>query len=134
MPRAPVRVFPSPAAIGEQVAHLVLTRIEKARWGDKRFVLGCPTGRTPRPIYRALARRLAEKPEDLSHVVLVMMDEYLVSAGSGYKYASARNPWSCHLFSRVEIADRLNASHVATTSRPFPRSGRLLLCPTTELP
>ncbi len=91
MPRTPVRVFPSPDAIGEQVAHLVLTRIEKARWGDKRFVLGCPTGRTPRPIYRALSRQLAEKPEDLSHVVLVMMDEYLVAVGSGYKYSSARN-------------------------------------------
>ena len=109
-----MRVFPSPDAIGEHVAQLVLTRIEKARWGDKRFVLGCPTGRTPGPIYRALARHLAEKPEDLSHVVLVMMDEYLVAAGSGYKYASARNPWSCHHFARVEIADRLNASLLAT--------------------
>jgi glucosamine-6-phosphate deaminase len=114
MSRAPVRVFPSPDAIGEQIARLVLTRIEKARWGDKRFVLGCPTGRTPRPIYRALARQLAEKPEDLSHVVLVMMDEYLVAVGSGYEYASARKPWSCHHFARVEIADRFNASLLAT--------------------
>jgi glucosamine-6-phosphate deaminase len=110
MPRTPVRVFPSPDAIGEQVARLLLTRIEKARWDDERFVLGCPTGRTPRPIYRALARQLAEKPGDLSHVVLVMMDEYLVAAGSGYKYASSRKPWSCHHFARVEIADRLNSS------------------------
>lgn len=113
MPRTPVRLFPSPDAIGEQVARLLLTRIEKARWADKRFVLGCPTGRTPRPIYRALARQLAQKPEDLSHVVLVMMDEYLVAAGSGYKYASSREPWSCHHFARVEIADRLNAPLLA---------------------
>jgi glucosamine-6-phosphate deaminase len=109
-----VGVFPSPDAIGEHVAQLVLTRIEKARWGDKRFVLGCPTGRTPGPIYRALARQLADKPADLSNVVLVMMDEYLVAAGSGYKYASSRNPWSCHHFARVEIADRLNAPLLAT--------------------
>jgi glucosamine-6-phosphate deaminase len=118
MSRARVRVFPSPDAIGDHVAHLLLTRIEKARWGDKRFVIGCPTGRTPRPIYRALARQLAGKPEDLSNVVLVMMDEYLVAAGSGYKYASARNPWSCHHFARVEIADRLNASLMATQRLP----------------
>lgn len=104
-----MRVFPSPDAIGEQVAHLVLARIDRARWADKRFVLGCPTGRTPRPIYRALARQLAEKPEDLSHVVLVMMDEYLVAVGAGYEYVSARKPWSCHHYARVEIADRLNA-------------------------
>jgi glucosamine-6-phosphate deaminase len=109
-----VRIFPSPDAIGEQVAHRVLARIGKARWFDKRFVLGCPTGRTPRPIYRALAKQLAEKPEDLSHVVVVMMDEYLVAAGAGYEYASAKKPWSCHHFARVEIADRLNASLLAT--------------------
>jgi glucosamine-6-phosphate deaminase len=88
----------------------VLARVERARWADKRFVLGCPTGRTPRPIYRALARQLAEKPEDLSHVELVMMDEYLVAVGAGYQYVSAKNAWSCHHFARVEIADRLNAS------------------------
>jgi glucosamine-6-phosphate deaminase len=109
-----VRVFLSPDTIGEHVAHLVLARIDKARWADKRFVLGCPTGRTPRPIYRALARKLADKPEDLSHVVLVMMDEYLVAVGAGYEYASAKKPWSCHHFARVEIADRLNASLPAT--------------------
>ena len=114
MARASLRVFPSPDAIGEHVAHLVLARMEKARWADKRFVLGCPTGRTPRPIYDALARQLAEKPQDLSDLVLVMMDEYLVAADAGYEYASAKEPWSCHHFARVEIADRLNASLPAT--------------------
>jgi glucosamine-6-phosphate deaminase len=90
------------------VADLLLVRIERARVSGKRFVLGCPTGRTPRPVYGALARQLAEKSQDLSHLVLVMMDEYLVAAGAEFEYAPADVQWSCHHLARVEIADRLN--------------------------
>ena len=109
MSTTPVRVLPSPDAIGEAVAERVLSRIERARLTDAPFLLGCPTGRTPRPVFAAMARRVAEMPQDLSHVVLVMMDEYLVPAGGGLEYAPASQPWSCHYFARVEIAERLNA-------------------------
>jgi glucosamine-6-phosphate deaminase len=108
MARTPVRVFPSPDAIGEHLAERVLARIERASASGNRFLLGCPTGRTPRPVYGAMARLLAKKPQNLSHVVLVMMDEYLVKAGAGFYYASAREPWSCHHFAQREIVDRLN--------------------------
>lgn len=76
-------VLPTPQAIGEQIADRVLARLT-----GKRFLLGCPTGRTPRPFYEALARR---RP-DLSHVVFVMMDEYL---DSRFEYARVH---SCHDF------------------------------------
>jgi glucosamine-6-phosphate deaminase len=109
MTRTPLRVLPSADAIGEHLAERVLARIEQARLSGGRFVLGCPTGRTPRPVYGAMARRLSQKPQDLSHLVLVMMDEYLVTAGAGFKYASADEPWSCHHFARVEIAQQVNA-------------------------
>ena len=104
-----VRVLPSPEAIGEAVAERVLSQIERARLTDAPFLLGCPTGRTPRPVFAAMARRVADKQQDLSRVILVMMDEYLVSKGGGLEYASASQPWSCHYFARVEIAERLNA-------------------------
>jgi glucosamine-6-phosphate deaminase len=104
-----VQVFPSADAIGEHVAERLLAGMEHARASGNRFLLGCPTGRTPRPVYGAMARLLARSPQDLSHLVLVMMDEYLVKAGSGFEYASASEPWSCHHFARVEIVDRLNA-------------------------
>lgn len=107
--RTSVRVFPSADAIGENVTERLLPRIERARLSGERFVLGCPTGRTPRPVFDAMARQLAATPQDLSHLVLVMMDEYLVAAGAGFEYASANEPWSCHHFARVEIAERLNA-------------------------
>jgi glucosamine-6-phosphate deaminase len=106
--RTPLRVFPSPEAIGDDVARRLLDRIEAARRADKPFLLGCPTGRTPRPIYGAMARLLAEKPHDLRHVVVVMMDEYLERTPSGFAYASSTNAWSCHHFVRVEILDQFH--------------------------
>lgn len=115
----PHRSLASPEAIGEYVAERVLLRIEAARVASGRFLLGCPTGRTPRPVFAAMARRLAETQQNIGHVVLVMMDEYLVSgaAGGGLEYAPAHQPWSCHYFARVEIAERLNA--------PLPEEQRL---------
>jgi glucosamine-6-phosphate deaminase len=86
----PVHVFSTPEELGAHVATSILERVARVR--GRRFLLGCPTGRTPRPIYHALARGA-----DLSNVVLVMMDEYLVDG----QYASA--PWSCHAFVRQHI-------------------------------
>jgi glucosamine-6-phosphate deaminase len=108
MSRTAVRVFPSPDAIGAHLAERLLGRIELARQAGKSFILGCPTGRTPRPVYAAMARQLAQAPQDISHLVLVMMDEYLAPAGDGFEDASADEQWSTHHFVRVEIADRLN--------------------------
>ena len=106
----PVRVLPSPDAIGEYVADRVLARIQRAKGAGQRFLLGCPTGRTPRPVFAAMGRRLAKSRQDISHVTLVMMDEYLVSRSGILDHASADEPWSCHHFARVEIAGVLNAS------------------------
>jgi glucosamine-6-phosphate deaminase len=76
-------VLPTPEAIGEYLADRVLSRL-----AGQRFLLGCPTGRTPRPFYEALARRRV----DLSLVVFVMMDEYL---DDRLGYATVH---SCHDF------------------------------------
>jgi glucosamine-6-phosphate deaminase len=109
MSQTPLRVFPTPEKMGEHLATQLLSEIEAARKSERQFVLGCPTGRTPRPVYAAMARRLAAAPQDLTHLVLVMMDEYLVSAGRGFAYAPWSKEWSCHRFARVEISDRFNA-------------------------
>jgi glucosamine-6-phosphate deaminase len=109
MSRTPLHVLPSADAIGEQLAERLVHGIESASKAGRRFLLGCPTGRTPRPVYEAMARKLAAKPQDLSHLVLVMMDEYLVAQSGGFRYAPSDEPWSCHHFARAEIANRLNA-------------------------
>lgn len=110
MARTPLRVFPSPDAIGEELAQRILERIEHARTSGRRFLLGCPTGRTPKPVYRAMARRLAGTKQDISHTVLVMMDEYLVDGEHQLEYAPNDKPWSCHHFVLEEIAGPLNES------------------------
>jgi glucosamine-6-phosphate deaminase len=121
----PLRVFPSPEVIGEELAARLLERVEAARGAGARFLLGCPTGRTPRPVYAAMARRAAAAGQDVSHLVLVMMDEYLVPGDGGLTYAPPHEPWSCHHFARAEIAGPLNerlpaAHHVRAESLWFP--------------
>lgn len=104
----PLRVFETADELGAHVARDILARVVRAR--DRRFLLGCPTGRTPRPIFAAMAAQLREAPVDLSRVTLVLMDEYLVDSGGELRYAPPDRPWSCHHFARAEIMERLNAS------------------------
>jgi glucosamine-6-phosphate deaminase len=106
----PLAVLPSPEAIGEHLAGTLLERIEAARGAGRRFLLGCPTGRTPRPVYAAMARRLAEQSQDLRHLVLVMMDEYLVTRHGALHTAPLEEAWSCGRFARLEISEPLNRS------------------------
>jgi glucosamine-6-phosphate deaminase len=106
--KTPVVVLDSPDAIGEHLAERLLERIGEARDAGRRFLLGCPTGRTPRPVYDSIARRVSESREDMSHVTLVMMDEYLRRSGEAFDYAPAEATWSCHNFARREMIDRWN--------------------------
>jgi glucosamine-6-phosphate deaminase len=108
MRNTPVSVFPAPENIGNHLGGRLYTAIETARVAESRFLLGCPTGRSPRPVYAALARQLTRTPQDLSHVVLVMMDDYLVATDGGFAFVPATELWSSRNFARLEIADRLN--------------------------
>jgi glucosamine-6-phosphate deaminase len=112
--KAPLRIFETADAIGEHLAQHLLTEIEAARRSRKRYLLGCPTGRTPKPLYAAIARSLGEKPHDLSCLTLVMMDEYLIARGPGYEYAAADNEWSCHHFVNAMIVEPWNRGLNAT--------------------
>lgn len=107
---AAFRVFPAPAEIGEHVAERILLRVGDAERAGRRFLLGLPTGRTPRPVYTAIARRLSAAPQSLAHVTLVMMDEYLVATGSAFAYATATDAPSCHAFTDEEILSPIHAA------------------------
>ncbi len=70
-----LKIVDSPAEVGEVVAgQIVDAMLGKT---DGRFLLGCPTGRTPEPVFAPLARRLAERGLDPRRLVVVLMDEYL---------------------------------------------------------
>lgn len=106
---ATLGVFASPEVVGSAVADMLLHRIADARLTGRAFLLGFPTGRTPQPILAAMAERLVRQPQDLSHVVLVMMDEYLVPSNGTLRYASSDLSWSCHYYAREQIVRKLNA-------------------------
>src|SRR5256885_5478824 len=106
---AKLQIFQTADELGLQLADRILGGIAKARHAARRFVLGCPTGRTPRSTYSAIARQLAAEPQDLSHLTLVMMDEYAIERGNRFQHAPYDEPWSCHHFARREILDPWNA-------------------------
>lgn len=76
----PVRIFPDSDALGRQVADEIVHRLSTN--GEEPFLLGCPSGRTAAPVYRALAS-LAARGADLSRLVIVMMDEYVMQGSDG---------------------------------------------------
>lgn len=70
-------IVASPSAVGEVVATRIVDAV--ADLSPRRFLLGCPTGRTPAPVFEPLARLLAERRIDPRVLTVVLMDEYLTS-------------------------------------------------------
>jgi glucosamine-6-phosphate deaminase len=106
---APVTVFDNPQVLGWELAGEILERTRAALRRRRRFLLGCPSGRTPRVIYQALARRAAEANDNLSHLVIVMMDEYLNADGKGgFVTCSINAHHSCLGFAFREIQAPIN--------------------------
>ena len=96
------QVFPDAASLGDAAARLVAAAVTAAP--GRRFLLGCPGGRSAASTYRSLAVL------DLSRLVIVMMDDYLVGDGTGRLVREdPRAAHSCERFGRTEIVDRLNA-------------------------
>ncbi|WP_405609016.1 6-phosphogluconolactonase [Streptomyces sp. NBC_01508] len=105
------RVFDSPGALGEELAHEIADGIAEAGRASLSYVLGCPGGRSPKPVYEALAVLTAERGLDLRHVVIAMMDEYVVPApDGGYQDIAHSAHNSCHRFAAEEIVAPLNAA------------------------
>src|SRR5215813_3081292 len=105
----PITIYDNPEKLGWDLAGEILERARAAMRRRRRFLLGCPSGRTPRPIYRALARRAAEANDNLSHLVIAMMDEYLNADGKGGFVASPMNAhYSCLGFAFREIQAPIN--------------------------
>jgi glucosamine-6-phosphate deaminase len=104
-----IRVFPDDAALGAALADEILAGMDTARSEGRRYVLGCPGGRSPRSTYQALAGRVAGA--DISHLVIAMMDDYVLpTAGGGYEHCPADAHYSCRRFAHMEIAAPLNGS------------------------
>lgn len=95
--------FSTPEALGQAVAQDIARRL-----ADKAgpFLLGCPGGRSPRPVYAALA---GIQGLDLARLIIVMMDDYLTETPLGFDHVGETEHHSCRRFARLEIQAVLNA-------------------------
>jgi glucosamine-6-phosphate deaminase len=112
---APVTVFADADALGASLAREVVAGL-LATPADRRYLLGCPAGRSLRSTYQALARLLPAEA-DLARLVVVMMDEYLVREAGGLQRIDPQLAFSCAWFAEHEIRRPLSA---ATDGRGLP--------------
>lgn len=76
---------------------------------NRKFVLGCPGGRSPRSTYRALASLISASAQSLDHLFIAMMDEYVLALPDGtFRGVSEDSHFSCRGFAFREIRDVLN--------------------------
>lgn len=105
-----ITVFPDARAVGESLAAEIASGIAAAGQAGRRYLLGCPGGRSPRATYQALASQVSDLRLDLTGLVIVMMDEYLVRNGAGYTPAPATAHYSARRFATEHITGPLNAA------------------------
>ena len=86
---------------------MIVGQIERSRVAGQPYLLGCPGGRTPKPIFDALGALCDELDVDRSEVVIVMMDDYLESSDPPTQVPAAAH-YSCQRFAEVEIRQVIN--------------------------
>ncbi|MGW5663974.1 6-phosphogluconolactonase [Streptomyces sp. NPDC003758] len=99
-----LKVYPDAEALGAALAAEIVTGMAEAAARGRRYLLGCPGGRSLTSTYDAVAGRLRSAPMDLSHVVIVMMDDYLDDVSGPVRRVPAEALHSCERFARLRIA------------------------------
>ena len=102
------RRFGTPRELGAAAAAEIAAGIAESRAAGRRYLLGCPAGRTPKPIYTELGRICAEDGIDCAGVVLVMMDEYLDPDAATPALVSISAHNSCRRFAEHDIRMVIN--------------------------
>lgn len=110
----PVTVFDHSWELARAVAAEIADGIERAARTTRRYVLGCPGGRTPKEAYAALCDEARARDLDLSHLVIAMMDDYVTTTESGtYVHVDPDAHHSCRRFAREDIARPLTEAVAA---------------------
>ncbi|MEQ7127502.1 6-phosphogluconolactonase [Actinopolymorpha sp. B11F2] len=106
-------VFADPSALGEALAVRIADGLEAATSAGRRYVLGCPGGRSPMTTYTALAALVRQRQLDVSGLVIAMMDDYVEPASTrpaGFAHVPDNLPHSCRRFGREVIAEPLSTA------------------------
>ncbi|MET7433247.1 MULTISPECIES: hypothetical protein [Streptomyces] len=90
-----LKVYPDADALGAALAAEIVAGMADAAARGCRHLLGCPGGRSLISTYDAVAARLRSAPMDLSHVVIVMMDDYLEDVPGPVRRVPTDAPHSC---------------------------------------
>ena len=104
----PASVFDTPEDLGRDLAAAILSALGRARGKGRGFVLGCPSGRSFRSTYAALAGQASREGADLSALAIAMMDEYVQADEAGFTPCPADVHYSCRRFAHEEIRAVLN--------------------------
>lgn len=105
---APQQPFDTAAALGASVAATIVSGIADSAEADRPYLLGCPGGRTPKPIFEALSTRCRDDAVDCSNVVIVMMDEYLRPEAVEPTLVPGDAHYSCRRFAEHDIRQVIN--------------------------
>ncbi|MDD5688229.1 MAG: 6-phosphogluconolactonase [Elusimicrobia bacterium] len=106
--KVPVTIFNDAEELGKVLAKEILYKISEAKDKKRPFLLGCPGGRSPQSTYFAIGEQAKLSGADLSHVVIVMMDDYVVQKGKKFVYCPKNAHYSCHRFARKDILNVIN--------------------------
>lgn len=93
----------------KDLAWKIFHQIMQASKDNRKFLLGCPGGRSPFETYKQLAKIIKEKQADISHLVIVMMDDYLIEKDGRFIQCEANAHYSCRRFATEDIQNRLNS-------------------------
>ena len=92
------------------MAEEIFAGIQRTQKNRERFVLGCPSGRSPRSTYKALGEMISANQQPLGNVHLALMDEYAHKTPDGnFENVDEASHFSCRRFGFEEIRDVLNA-------------------------
>lgn len=107
MPLSP-RIFDDGAALGAALARRIVEGVSAAAATARPYLLGCPGGRSLLSTYRRLRKTVVEQSVDLSPLVIVMMDDYVINMDSGFAHVPIDAHYSCRRFAVEEIARPLS--------------------------
>jgi glucosamine-6-phosphate deaminase len=99
--------FRTDEELGTAIAHLAIEIAKKSGAARGKFVLGLPAGRSPRSTFRSVVHYAGSTSADLSRIHIVLMDEFVERAASGWRICDREAHFSCRRLIEAELLEPL---------------------------